>query len=396
MMGKRKRGAGGLVWLLLGCCLLFSGLCTACGRKSAETVLKSGQSISPDLHWIRRRETAYAKEFSIDDYQEGYVLLSVADGSRFLLVPEGMEVPGELEGAIIVLHQPMEGMYLAASAVMDMFGVLDGVDSLRFSGTKAEGWHISRAREAMEEGSLLYAGKYNMPDYERMVTEKCSLAIENTMINHTPEVRERLEALGIPVLVDYSSYEEHPLGRTEWVKFYGALLGKDDLAEAVFEGQERALTEASQGEKTGKRVAFFYLTSNGAVNVRKSTDYLPKMIALAGGEYVFSSLGDQENRSSSISMQVEEFYRGARDADVLIYNSAVDGELESIEDLLDKCGVLKDAKAVLSGNVWCATEDLYQKSMAIGTMIHDLHQILSDPDCGDEQVEYFFRLKPLS
>ena len=48
------------------------------------------------------------------------------------------------------------------------------------------------------------------------------------MIYHTPEVKERLEEFGIPVLVERSSYESHPLGRVEWIKLYGVLLGKEE------------------------------------------------------------------------------------------------------------------------------------------------------------------------
>ena len=60
---------------------------------------------------------------------------------------------------------------------------------------------------------------------KRFVEQNCGLAIENTMISHTPEVKEQLEKFGIHVLVDYSSYEPEPLGRTEWVKLYGLLTG---------------------------------------------------------------------------------------------------------------------------------------------------------------------------
>ena len=69
----------------------------------------------------------------------------------------------------------------------------------------------------MEEGDILYAGKYSAPDYELILDEGCNLAIENTMIYHNPEVKEKLEELGIPVLVERSSYESHPLGRLESV-----------------------------------------------------------------------------------------------------------------------------------------------------------------------------------
>ena len=52
----------------------------------------------------------------------------------------------------------------------------------------------------MDAGKILYAGKYNAPDFERILSSSCGLAVESTMINHVPEVREKLEELGIPVL----------------------------------------------------------------------------------------------------------------------------------------------------------------------------------------------------
>lgn len=111
----------------------------------------------------------------------------------------------------------------------------------------------------MEAGDILYAGKYSMPDYERILSEGCRLAIENMMITHTPEVQEQLEGFGIPVLVDRSSYESHPLGRMEWVKLYGVLMGREAEAEAAFKAQTETLDEISHQENTGKTVAFFYL-----------------------------------------------------------------------------------------------------------------------------------------
>ncbi|MBR0396656.1 MAG: hypothetical protein IJI10_00145 [Eubacterium sp.] len=72
-----------------------------------------------------------------------------------------------------------------------------------------------------------------------------TLALESTKILHTPEVQEMIEDLGIPVMIDRSSYELEVLGRIEWVKLYGALnsvkdlLGKDPLFvefKAVKEG----------------------------------------------------------------------------------------------------------------------------------------------------------------
>ncbi len=364
------------------------GACAGKGSTEQQSGIPVQQEISSMLEYEDRMELDYAKEFAIDEYKDGYRLISISDGSRFLVVPEGKEAPDDLESDIVVLNQPVDHIYLAATAVMDMITSIDALDAISLSGTKSSGWYIEEAKEAMEEGSILYAGKYSAPDYERIVSEGCRLAIENTMINHAPEVREKLEKFGIPVFLDYSSYETHPLGRVEWVKLYGVLLGKEEQAERAFDGEKAAFEDAICGEPTGKTVAFFFITTNGAVNVRKSSDYIPKMIELAGGTYVFDSLGDSQSRSSSVTMQMEEFYAAAQDADYLIYNSSIDGEVGSIDELLGKSSLLGDFKAVQEGNVFCTTKNLYQESMSIGTLTKDIHSMLT----GETEMTYLYRL----
>ena len=89
-------------------------------------------------------------------------------------------------------------------------------------------------------------------------------------------------------------------------------------------------------------------------------------------------------------MQLEEFYAGAKDADYIIYNSSIDGGISSVSDLLDKCPVLSDFKAVQEGNVFCTTNDMYQQSMSAGNLIEDFHRMLTGDD---KETRYLYRLK---
>ncbi len=348
------------------------------------------QGVSDELTYTSSMELKYAREFSVDYYEGGYALITIAGSERYLLVPESGTIPGDLDPDIVILQQPLTNLYLAASAAMDMFVSLDALPLVRFSAIKPEGWYIPQVREAMERGKLLYAGKYAAPDYEQILAGHCTLAIENTMIYHTPQVKEQLERFGIPVLVDYSSYEKEPLGRTEWVRLYGLLADRREEAEKAFASEEAVFASVQKEEIAPKTVAFFYITSNGEVNVRKSSDYLPKMIALAGGSYVFEDLGDEEAASSTVTMQFEKFYEAAQGADYLIYNSTVEGELDSLEDLLSQSSLLKNCKAVQEKQVFCTTKNLYQSSMALGTILHDLHEILAGRE---EKLTYFYKLE---
>ena len=353
---------------------------------------KEASSVS-GLEYERSMELSYAEEFSVDYYKGGYALITIADSDKFLIVPEGKEAPENMEENIAVLKQPLNNIYLVATSAMDFFVSLDGLESIRLSGTNENGWYIEEAKKALKDGSILFAGKYNAPDYELILGENCSLAVESTMIYHTPEVKEKLEQFEIPVLVERSSYESHPLGRTEWIKLYGVLLGKEEEAERLFKEQEERMETVLSEKNTGKTVAFFYITTNGLANVRKSNDYVSKMIELAGGRYIFENLGEDDNALSTVNMQMEEFYAKAKDADYIIYNSAIDGELQTIDQLLEKSSLLKDFKAVKNGNVWCTGKNLFQESTGLGVMIEDIHKMLSSEGDSLTELTYMHRLK---
>ncbi|MCD7867544.1 MAG: ABC transporter substrate-binding protein, partial [Clostridiales bacterium] len=339
-------------------------------------------------------ELEYADQFAVDYYEGGYALITITDSGQFLLVPEDGEVPENLDSDITVLQQPIENIYLVATSAMDFFCSLDALDFIRLSGTDADGWYIEEAKQAIENGSILYAGKYSAPDYERIVSEGCGLAIESTMIYHTPEVKEKLEQFGIPVLVEHSSYESHPLGRTEWIRLYGVLVGKEEEAEAIFQEQVEKLTALESEENTGKTVAFFYINSAGYANVRKPGDYVSKMIELAGGVYIFDDLGDEKDNSlSTMNIEMEEFYATAKEADYIIYNSTIDGELETIDQLLAKSSLLGDFKAVQDGNVWCTEKSLFQECTGLGDMIQDIHTMLTSEDDSLTELTYMHKLE---
>ncbi len=370
--------------------LLLALLLTACKGEKETAETERNTDISSQLTYESSMELDYADKFAVDYYQDGYALITIQGDGRFLVVPEGGKIPEDLKEDIVPLLQPLQNIYLAASATMDMFVALDALDMVRFSGIKQDSWYIDAAREAMEQGKILYAGQYASPDYEQILAEGCSLALENTMIYHTPEVKENLEKFDIPVLVDYSSYEVNPLGRTEWVKLYGLLLNKEEEAKAAFDSEKEAFAAIEGEEGEGKTVAFFYITSNGEANVRRTSDYLPKMIEMAGGDYIFDELGEDDTVSSTITMQMEEFYAAAKDADYIIYNSTIDGELSSVEELFGKSSLLENFKAVQEGNVFCTTKNLYQSSMELGTIISDIHKMLT----GDEDsLTYLYRLE---
>lgn len=371
---------------LVACLLLVLLLC-GCAAPAAEA--------EPAAPWEPEgsMELQFADQFSVDYYTDGYKLITLGDGSRFLVIPEGKAIPDGAPADAVPLYQPIDRIYLAATSVMCLFDALDSLDAISLSGTKAEGWYIENARTAMQEERILYAGKYSDPDYELLLSHRTSLAIESTMIGHASGVKSKLEELGIPVLIDQSSNETHPLGRTEWMKLYAALLNKEETAERLFAEQVAYMNAAAEEKPTDAKVAFFYISSAGKVVARKSGDYVTSMLALAGGEYVFDSLGDPETKTATIAIEMEQFFAAAKDADYIIYNSTIGGDVKTLEELLSKNALLAEMKAVQNGNVWCTGKNMYQETTQLGQMIQSFHRIFSGEADQLDTLPYLYRLR---
>lgn len=378
--------------VLVAILLLLSLLLSACSSTTPPTGARGPDQLGNGWQPESSMELQYAQHFSVDYYSHGYALISISNGSRFLVVPEGAEAPAHIDKDIVILKQPVDHIYLVATSAMCLFDALGSLDAIALSGTNAEGWYVENARKAMENGDILYAGKYSKPDFELIMANGCELAIESTMINHSPEIKEKLEELGIPVLVEQSSYEKHPLGRTEWIKLYAVLMGKKDEGERLFDEQVAYVDSVSGLQNTGKTVAFFSINSSGSAVVRRPGDYVTTMIELAGGNYIFDSLGDSETATSTVTLEMEVFYATAKDADYIIYNSTIEGGLARLNDLVSKNKLLADFEAVKTGNVWCTEQNLFQETTQLGLMIADIHQMLvSNDDLA--QLHYMYKLQ---
>ncbi len=400
------------------------------------------------LRFVSSEKNDVAEYFRLSVYEDAsgakYQLLETAGGlHRYLIVPADAQVSNrksdhftaraseansankEKKGdalELTVLQQPLTTTYVAASAVMASLCDLGAVSQIRFSGLREEGWYVDEARTAMKKGSMLFAGKYSEPDYETLLREGCDLALESTMIYRSPEVIEKLNALGIPVYIDYSSYEPHVLGRLEWIRVYGALFGHEEEAQqwyqterdrirAIQKDAETSSGEASQSGKSTEKsetktsrnskneassigtssgsagtdttadlrptVVYFYVNSSGQIQVRQPHDYIPELLELAGARYLAPDMkGLSGSRKSNVTVSLEDFYSSCRDADYLIYSATLDRPLSSIQELLGKNALFADFKAVKEGHVYTTDKDFYQLSDRMADFAEDVHRML--------------------
>lgn len=431
----------------------------ASAETSTKTAGASGTVGESSVHWsaapeidglrfISSEKNDVAEYFRLSVYEDAsgakYQLLETAGGlHRYLIAPADAQVSdrksdhftaraSEANSAnkekkgdaldLTVLQLPLTTTYVAASAVMAPLCDLGAVSQIRFSGLREEGWYVDEARTAMKKGSMLFAGKYSEPDYETLLREGCDLALESTMIYRSPEVIEKLSALGIPVYIDYSSYEPHVLGRLEWIRVYGALFGHEEKAQQWYASerdriraiQKDAETSSGEASRSGKSteksetktsrnskneassigsssgragtdttadlrptVVYFYVNSSGQIQVRQPHDYIPELLELAGARYLAPDMkGLSGSRKSNVTVSLEDFYSSCRDADYLIYSATLDRPLSSIRELLGKNALFADFKAVKEGHVYTTDKDFYQLSDRMADFAEDVRQML--------------------
>ena len=360
---------------------------------SAERPSWSNPEVGGNLVHTGSLDLAWATGFTVDLYEGDRALACIADGTRYLFVPAG-DAPQGIAEDVTVLERPLSNIYLASSSTLCLFAALGAVDCVSHVSVTQETCTVEAFTQAIASGDIVYGGKYSAPDYEAFLNGGCRLAVENTMIYHTPEVREKLMQLGVPVIVEQSSLESAPLGRLEWIMLWGAMFDKVSAAQEVLDRQAQLIADVEArvaAQPLDCTVAFFYINANGAAVVRKPGDYVAKMIAMAGGTYAFAQLaGADENRSSSTTLEMEAFYAQAKDADVIIYNSTVAGRLKGLDELVALNPLLADFKAVKNRRAWCCEQNVYQQMTATGEVVADLHEAIADTE--RDELTFFFRL----
>ena len=200
---------------------------------------------------------------------------------------------------------------------------------------------------------------------------------------------------GVPAIINGEYMEQHPLGRAEWIKFTGILLGKYEESKVVFEQVEQDYLDAvslgasiSQTQKPSVLSGVMYQDIWYAPG---SESWGAQILQNAGGNYVF----EDQSGTGSLQLNYEFVLEQAMDADFWI-GSADFASLVKMGELEPRYQAIK---AYQSGNVFTYT----QKKGATGGLeyfelgymrpdliLKDLMKILH-PDLLPDYELYFYK-----
>jgi iron complex transport system substrate-binding protein len=233
----------------------------------------------------------YAKRFEIwnsNNLVEVVVNLGEDSGEsfRYALVPSGHEPPKDLE-ADQIIEIPVEEIVVTSTSHLPFLDLVGASHNLvGFPNTKYVSTALIRSR--IDQGLVKEVGTANGLDMEVLIELQPELVVSYISGANRDELQQ-LEQSGIPTVLNLDFLETTPLGRAEWVKFMGLLLGRNRQADSVFkEIEKNYLTLESLVDQTTEKPEVFSGIVYGDTWFAPGGDsFVSKFIEDAGGFYTW-------------------------------------------------------------------------------------------------------------
>lgn len=333
----------------------------------------------------------YAKSFKITELKDGYRLINI-DETTLLTVPEGKEVPSNIEKDIKVIKTPIKRVIPLSTTDMAFMNALGTTDRIIAMNKKPDDLGIKQLKKQVDEGKTEYIGSGENLDFEKIAALKPDFAFMVTEgLSYQGKLASKFTELAIPWTGMKIHVENDPRARIEWIKVFASLLDKEKEGEEWFKKEKdriNKIEETNKSKNLDKKIMYFRVTSKG-VTVRVNNDYTVKMTEVAGG---INPLKDKiTGESGTKTLSIEEFYTMASEADILIHETMSEF-IGTKETLVNKLPVLKDIKAYKNDNIWVTSIDYWQHSEKMADMIEEINSILKDPS-NKKDYEYYKHVK---
>ena len=255
--------------------------CTQSGKSVSGNEVQSSDSIR------------YARGFTIQHFTD-YTSVEVRDPwdstrilQRYLLVERGASMPGDLPKGTVV-RTPVKNIVVYTSvhaAIIDQLGEADkviGVCEPRYMDTPS-------IQDGLRAGKIADLGEATAPNIEKIIDIGAEIIIASPFQNAGYGPAEKL---GIPIIEAADYMESLPLGRTEWIRFYGLLFGKEAMADSIFRETEDRYLELKELAKTvtNRPTVISEKKFGSSWYMPAGDSYVAHLYNDAGADYIFKDL----------------------------------------------------------------------------------------------------------
>jgi len=188
----------------------------------------------------------YAKGFDVQLYK-GYTKLIIKSPypdakqyQEFILVSDRKT---DFEGSNKI-YVPVKKMVATSTTHIPMIEILDETNSL--IGFPTTDYISSKKTVArVRNGEVKDLGNEQDFNTEVLISLQPDIMVAFSM-GKSGKLYQNIEKNGIPVVFNGDWLEDSPLGRAEWIKFFGALFNKNEEADSIFKAIEQDYLEAKK------------------------------------------------------------------------------------------------------------------------------------------------------
>lgn len=253
-----------------------------------------------------------------------YPFQGATSGYTYLLVPKG-QTPPPHDPDTRVIYTPLESIVCTSTTHIPLLDYLGETDKLvGFPTTDYISSEKMRARIA--EGGVTELGIDKGLNLERLAMLKPGVVMGYTMSSDYGQFR-KIEALGVPVVINGEYLEQHPLGRAEWIKFMALFFNREKEADSVFTMIEKNYNEAKSAvsKSTHRPTVLSGVVYGDAWFLPAGQNYAAKLFRDAGYQYLW----EDHAGNGYLEISFESVYEKAHDADLWIGT----GTFKSLDEL---------------------------------------------------------------
>lgn len=369
----------------------------ACSGGTGKSGNFHNTDIKPDTSIIR-----IAKRFDIK-YFDGYSQLSVispwqgAGGTThtWYLVPRGSSTPQGVDTSFVIFV-PVRTIVCMSTTHLAMIKALGATGTVTgFSGT--DFLYDTLLIEKVTNGSLKEIGYEDNLNKELIISLNPDLVMTYGVGSESSGYTGKIRELGFRVLFNADYLETDPLGKAEWIKVFGALYCKEQLADSLFRSIEAKYNELRDfiAGKIGERpTVMLGLPFKDTWYISPGNSYISKMIKDAGGRYLW------ENINSDLSMptSLESVYLKAVNAGFWLNIGTVNSkdEITSVDSRLSGLSCFKNGNLYNNNNLINSTGgNDYWESGCINPhlLLRDLAVIFHPELFRDKSLHYYRIIK---
>lgn len=297
----------------------------------------------------RKSEVKYAKGFEISAF-EGYKIITLKNpwpGTdktfKYALVEKNTVLPNPKDYDAVV-EVPLKNIVVTSTTHIPSLEMLDEVDAL-VGFPSLEFISSETTRKRISKGKIRELGQNENINTE-IVLDLAPDAVIGFAMDGVNSTFSGLQRAGIPVLYDSDWTETSPLGKAEWIKFFGALFNKENVADSIFRKIEEAYLEAKEIASHAKKKP---TVISGAMYkdvwfMPRGDSWAAQFIADANGDYLWKD----SKGTGGLSLNLESVLEKGHDAEVWIGP----GQFTNLESMREASDVYTQFKAYKNGEVY--------------------------------------------